>query len=112
MIEFKHLRTLRALQQGGSLAAAAERLHLSASALSHQLAELEQRVGSPLYLRKSRPLSFTREGQWLLELANEFLPKVEALERRLAGHEQSEGPLRLAIECHSCIHWLSPALKG
>ena len=112
MIEFKHLRTLRALQQGGSLAAAAERLHLSASALSHQLAELEQRVGSPLYLRKSRPLSFTREGQWLLELANEFLPKVEALERRLAGQEQSEGPLRLAIECHSCIHWLSPALKG
>ena len=85
MIELKHLRTLRALQQGGSLAAAAERLHLSASALSHQLAELEQRVGVPLYLRKSRPLSFTREGQWLLELADECLPKVEALERRPAG---------------------------
>lgn len=112
MIELKHLRTLRALQQGGSLAAAAERLHLSASALSHQLAELEQRVGVPLYLRKSRPLSFTREGQWLLELADECLPKVEALEQRLAGQAPSQGPLRLAIECHSCIHWLSPALKG
>ena len=112
MIELKHLRTLRALQQGGSLAAAAERLHLSASALSHQLAELEQRVGVPLYLRKSRPLSFTREGQWLLALADECLPKVEALERRLAGEDLQPGPLRLAIECHSCIHWLSPALKG
>ncbi len=112
MIELKHLRTLRALQQGGSLAAAGQLLHLSASALSHQLAELEQRVGTALYLRKSRPLRFTQEGEWLLALAAECLPRIEELEQRLKGKVSTRQPLRLAIECHSCIHWLAPALKG
>ena len=112
MIELKHLRTLRALQQGGSLAAAGQLLHLSASALSHQLAELEQRVGTSLYLRKSRPLRFTQEGEWLLALAAECLPRIDELEWRLKGKVSAKQPLRLAIECHSCIHWLAPALKG
>lgn len=112
MIELKHLRTLRALQQGGSLAAAGQLLHLSASALSHQLAELEQRVGTSLYLRKSRPLRFTQEGEWLLTLAADCLPRIDELEWRLKGKVSAKQPLRLAIECHSCIHWLAPALKG
>ena len=112
MIELKHLRTLAALQQSGTLRGAAEHLHLSVSALSHQLAELEARLGGPLFLRKSRPLQFTREGEWVLELAAECLPKVDAVQRRLLGDcvPQTE-LLRLAIECHSCMHWLAPALS-
>ena len=46
MIELKHLRTLAALQQRGTLRGAAEQLHLSVSALSHQLAELEARLAA------------------------------------------------------------------
>lgn len=112
MIELKHLRTLAALQQSGTLRGAAEQLHLSVSALSHQLAELEARLGGPLFLRKSRPLQFTREGEWVLELAAECLPKVDAVQRRLLGDcEPQTELLRLAIECHSCMHWLAPALS-
>ena len=112
MIELKHLRTLAALQQSGTLRGAAEQLHLSVSALSHQLAELEARLGGPLFLRKSRPLQFTREGEWVLELAAECLPKVDAVQRRLLGDSEPQTePLRLAIECHSCMHWLAPALS-
>ena len=84
MIELKHLRTLATLRDVGSLSGAAERLHLSVSALSHQLTELESRLGGLLFLRKSKPLQFTREGLWCLELADECLPRVDAVLSRFA----------------------------
>lgn len=109
MFELKHLRTLGALRDKGSLAGAAESLSLSQSALSHQLAELEQRLEAPLFVRKSRPIRFTAEGRLLLELADDILPRIEAVRRQLAG-DVPAGPIRLAIECHSCIHWLAAPL--
>lgn len=59
MIEIKHLKTLQALRNCGSLAAAAASLHQTQSALSHQFSDLEQRLGFRLFVRKSQPLRFT-----------------------------------------------------
>ena len=59
MIEIKHLKTLQALRNCGSLAAAAAALHQTQSALSHQFSDLEQRLGFRLFVRKSQPLRFT-----------------------------------------------------
>ena len=56
MIEIKHLKTLQALRNSGSLAAAAATLHQTQSALSHQFSDLEQRLGFRLFIRKSQPL--------------------------------------------------------
>lgn len=111
MIELRHLRTLIALRDTGSLVEAAERVHLTQSALSHQLKDLEERLDSQLFLRKTRPVSFTRAGQRLLALAEQILPQVRMAERdlaRLAGNEQ--GRLHMAIECHSCFQWLMPTI--
>ncbi|UVO08224.1 HTH-type transcriptional regulator MetR [Pectobacterium polonicum] len=108
MIEFKHLRTLQALRNTGSLAAAAAALHQTQSALSHQFSDLEQRLGFRLFVRKSQPLRFTPQGEILLQLAELVLPQIQqALQ---ACHEPHQTMLRLAIECHSCIQWLTPAL--
>ena len=52
MIEIKHLKTLQALRNCGSLAAAAATLHQTQSALSHQFSDLEQRLGFRLFVRK------------------------------------------------------------
>lgn len=111
IIELRHLRTLVALRDAGSLVEAAERIHLTQSALSHQLKDLEERLGNPLFLRKTRPVEFTRAGQRLLALAEQVLPQVRMAERdlaRLAGNEQ--GRLHMAIECHSCFQWLMPTI--
>ncbi|MEH0874489.1 HTH-type transcriptional regulator MetR [Pectobacterium cacticida] len=109
MIEFKHLRTLQALRNTGSLAAAAAALHQTQSALSHQFSDLEQRLGFRLFVRKSQPLRFTPQGEILLQLAEQVLPQIQqALQ---ACHEPHQATLRLAIECHSCIQWLTPALN-
>ncbi|ECI9975180.1 HTH-type transcriptional regulator MetR [Salmonella enterica] len=110
MIEIKHLKTLQALRNSGSLAAAAAVLHQSQSALSHQFSDLEQRLGFRLFVRKSQPLRFTPQGEVLLQLANQVLPQISrALQ---ACNEPQQTRLRIAIECHSCIQWLTPALEN
>jgi len=110
MIELKHLRTLQALRNTGSLAAAAAQLHQTQSALSHQFSDLEQRLGFRLFVRKSQPLRFTPQGEILLQLAEQVLPQIQqALQ---ACHEPHQATLRIAIECHSCIQWLTPALDN
>ena len=112
MIEFRHLKTLVALRDSGSLVEAAESLFLTQSALSHQLKDLEDRLECTLFVRKTKPPRFTSAGRRLLNLADEALPMVKNAERdiaRLAGGET--GRLHICIECHSCFQWLIPSLN-
>jgi LysR family transcriptional regulator, regulator for metE and metH len=111
-LELRHLRTLAALRDTGSLVEAAERVFLTQSALSHQLKDLEDRLGCALFVRKTRPVRFTSAGKRLLRLADEMLPLLHSAQRdleRLAGGEA--GRLHMAIECHSCFDWLLPAIN-
>ncbi|WP_419811765.1 LysR family transcriptional regulator [Bacterioplanoides sp.] len=112
-LDIKHLRTLTALRDGGTLVEAARRLHLTQSALSHQLKDLEERLGVSLFLRKTKPLRFTRAGLEVLQLADQLLPQIQQTERnlkKLAGGDI--GRLHMAIECHSCFDWLMPAINA
>jgi len=112
-IELRHLRTLVALRDTGSLVEAAERVFLTQSALSHQLKDLENRLDCALFIRKTRPVRFTPAGNRLLQLADEALPATYAAEQdiqALAGGET--GRLFMAIECHSCFEWLLPTLNA
>lgn len=112
MIDIRHLRTLVALREAGSLAEAAERLHLTQSALSHQLKGLEEDAGLSLFVRKTNPPRFTRAGDRLLELADMILPALRDAERDLGKLKNGRaGRLVMAIECHSCFEWLMPALN-
>jgi LysR family transcriptional regulator for metE and metH len=113
MLEIKHLKTLRALRDGGSLVEAAKQLHLTQSALSHQLKEVEGRIGLSLFVRKTKPIRFSRAGEHVLELADKVIPQFEQTSRdikKLAGGQA--GRLHMAIECHSCFDWLMPAINS
>lgn len=111
ILELRHLRSLQAIDQAGSLSKAAMRLHLTQSALSHQIRTLEEYFEVGLYHRQHKPLKLTSAGISLLALAQQVLPQVEALEYKLkrisSGHS---GRLHITIECHSCFEWLIPAL--
>jgi len=90
---------------------AAERIFLTQSALSHQLKELEGRLGCELFIRKSRPLRFTEAGKRLLLLADEVTALVAGAERDVQKLVHGEaGRLYMAIECHSCFNWLMPTV--
>lgn len=88
MIEIKHLKTLQALRNSGSLAAAAAVLHQTQSALSHQFSDLEQRLGFRLFVRKSQPLRFTPQGEVLLQLANQCCRKSAVRCRRATNRSK------------------------
>ncbi|MCC2595377.1 LysR family transcriptional regulator [Pusillimonas sp. MFBS29] len=113
MLEIRHLETLCAIRDAGSLQEAAERLHVTQSALSHQLRDLEVRLKTPLLNRRTRPARLTTAALRIVALADTVLPQVKATERdlqRLAAGRT--GRLHLAIECHSCFQWLMPALDS
>ncbi len=112
MLELRHLKTLTALREHGSLVAAAGDLCLTPSALSHQLRELDQWFGVEVVNRRSRPVSFSNVGQRLLKLADEVLPQVQIAQSDITRivHGQT-GRITFSSECHSCFDWLMPLLN-
>ncbi len=111
ILEIRHLKTLIALREAGSLLRAATLLNLTQSALSHQLRQLEDHHGSPLFERKSQPVRFTPAGERLLKLADVVLPHMDGAARDLVRMAQgTAGQLRIAVECHTCFDWLMPAM--
>ena len=113
ILEVRHLRTLVALRDSGSLVRAAQLLNLTQSALSHQIKLLEDRYGQPLFERKSVPSQFTAVGERLLALADAMLPQVEGAERDIARLVLGQGgQMRIAVECHTCFDWLMPAMDA
>ena len=112
-LELRHLRSLLAIQQAGNLARAADSLHVSQSALSHQIKALEHYFDLPLFLRNTKPLRLTPAGRNLVALARQVLPMVSGAEAELRRAAQGEaGRLHMAIECHACFEWLMPVLDA
>jgi len=107
MIERMHLAIIREVEQQGSLTAAAEKLFLTQSALSHSIKKLEQQLGTDIWLREGRSLRLTQAGQYLLAVANRLLPQLSLAEERLRQFAQGErGTLRIGMECHPCYQGL------
>lgn len=112
-LELRHLETLLALAECGSLSKAAERLYLTQSALSHQLKALEAHFGLGIVEKNVRPLRFTAIGHRLLALARTVLPEVAEAGRDIARLAEGHGgPLRVAVQCHNCFDWLMPAMDA
>ncbi len=107
MLERNHLAILRAIDQKGSLTAAANSLYLTQPALSHSIKKLEQQLGTPLWQKEGRQLRLTQAGNYLLKLAERILPQLEQAEdvvRQIA--QGQKGNLRIGMECHPCYQWL------
>ncbi|MGB7650155.1 MAG: LysR family transcriptional regulator [Gallionella sp.] len=113
ILEIRHLQTLLALLESGTLSGAAARVHLTQSALSHQIKQLETHYATPLFERKTQPLRLTPTGQRLHTLAQAVTALVDEAERDVARLVQGRaGKLRIAVECHTCFEWLMPAMDA
>jgi LysR family transcriptional regulator, regulator for metE and metH len=112
-LDIRHLKLLVAVTEEKSVTKAGERLHLSQSALSHQLRDLEERLGTPLFLRLNKRMVLTQAGERLLLSAKEVLSELRRAEdevAQMAHHKR--GTLRLSTECYTCYHWLPEKLKA
>jgi LysR family transcriptional regulator, regulator for metE and metH len=113
ILELRHLRTLVALQETGSVSGAAKHVHLTQSALSHQLKILQEHYGLPIVQRRGQSVELTDAGKHLVVLAEKVLEEIQAAERGLAQlSRQTSGSLRIALECHTCFDWLMPLMDA
>ena len=111
-LEFRHLRTIRAIHQAGGLARAADMLNMTQSALSHQVKGLEDQAGIELFVRRAKPMRLSAAGLRMLKLAERILPEIDALQDEFAALKSGKtGRLHIAIECHACFDWLFPVLE-
>ncbi len=111
-IELRHLRTIRAIHQAGGLARAADILNMTQSALSHQVANLEDQAGMELFVRRSKPMRLSAAGVRMLRAAERILPEIELMEEEFRVLRSGKtGRLHIAIECHACFDWLFPVLE-
>ena len=111
-LEIRHLRLVATVAEEGNLTRAGQFLHLTQSALSHQLLDIEERLGTPLFLRVKKRMVLTQAGQRILSTASRVLGDIERAEEEVRDLAQSRaGVLRLTTECYTCYHWLPPLLK-
>ena len=84
-LNYHHLRYFRAIAHERSLTRAAQRLHISQSALSIQLKKLEDSLGHPLFERTNRSLRLTEAGRIVLDHADAIFRTGEELVATLSG---------------------------
>lgn len=112
-LEVRHLRLIAGIAQAGTMTKAAEGLHLTQSALSHQLRDIESRFNTPFFLRVGKRMVLTAAGQRVLDGAGRILQDLARVEedvRRIA--EQRDGVIRVATQCNTGYHWLPPLLSA
>jgi LysR family transcriptional regulator, regulator for metE and metH len=112
-LELRHFRVLAAIVDAGGVTPAARRLHLTQSALSYQLRDAEEKLGTALFLRLGKKMVLTPAGDELLASARRILADVSRAEERVRGFGTGVGgTLRLSTECYTCYHWLPPVLQA
>lgn len=101
-ITLRQLAYFTVVAEHGSLTAASEAIHLSQSALSTAIGELERLVDVQLFIRHARGLSLTRDGERVLSEARSLLGDADALQRN-AGELQNELTGSIAVGCYPTI---------
>lgn len=114
-LNFHHLHYFWCVAKAGHLSRAAEQLHVSQSALSAQIRQLEERLGEPLFEREGRRLRLTDTGHLVLGYADSIFELGAELLGRLKGRR--EGVTRLRVGSVATLsrnyqeNWLRPLLS-
>lgn len=111
-LDIRHLRLVQAIAEEGSVTRAGLRLHLTQSALSHQLRDAEERLGVRLFQRVGRRLVLAPSGERLLRSARAVLEELGRAEEEIRrGAERPRGLIRLTTQCNTVYHWLPSRLR-
>ncbi|WP_208541507.1 MULTISPECIES: LysR family transcriptional regulator [Bartonella] len=112
-LDWDKLRVFHAAAEAGSFTHAAEKLHLSQSAISRQVAALEQDVGVPLFQRHARGLILTEQGEILYRTAYDVLMKLENARSQLnESSKKPTGRLRVTSTFGMGAGWLAERVYG
>ena len=111
-LDSRHLRVVGEVARAQSVTRAADRLNVTQSAVSHQLREIEDRLGTALFLRSGRRMLPTPAGLVLLRTADKVLDEISGAEAAVMQMaRQGGGEFRVCTQCHTGYHWLPPLLE-
>lgn len=111
-MEIRHLKLIKAVVEEGGITNATEKLHLTQSAISHQLKEAESQLGTPIFYRINKKLVLTPAGEKMLEASRVILSELKKAKSEVKALTSGEkGSLSVSTECYTCYHWLPPLLK-
>jgi LysR family transcriptional regulator for metE and metH len=111
-LDSRHLRLIAEVARAQSVTRAADRLHVTQSAVSHQLREIEDKLGTQLFLRSGRRMLPTGSGLLLVRAGEKVLDEIIAAEAAvMAMADHRGGEFRICTQCHTGYHWLPPLLE-
>jgi LysR family transcriptional regulator, regulator for metE and metH len=110
-LEVRHLKLVAAVAEEGTITRAANRLHLTQSALSHQLHDAEEQLGTTLFERTSKKMKLTGAGERVLLSARTVLEELRRVEQDIESRATPiRGKVRLTTQCYTVYHWLPSCL--
>ena len=101
-LDSRHLRLIMEVARTESVTRAADRLNVTQSAVSHQLREIEEQLGTSIFIRSGRRMLPTAAGRLIVDAADDVLAtigRVEAKIEQLARH--AGGELRVCTHCYT-----------
>lgn len=105
------LRYAIAVDHYGSMSAAARQVHISQSSLTKSIAELEQELGFPLFIRHSRGVTATPEGRQFIDRASRIVADFDRLRSDAKARRNiKESLLRIVVCPPPMVTLLNPAL--
>jgi LysR family transcriptional regulator, cyn operon transcriptional activator len=111
-MELRHLRYFLAVADTRSFTRAAERLHVTQPTLSHQIKQLESRVGTVLFDRSTKEVELTAAGRLFKPYCERILKEIEASALAISELEGlMRGTLRMAV-FHSFSHSMLPSIMS
>lgn len=116
-METRHLRLIKILAEEGGITKSLDKLFLTQSAVSHQLKDLEERLGTKIFIRSKNhrgkdQWKLTEEGEVLYQTAVKVLDEIDRamtnIQELKYGHQ---GTIRLITECYTVYHWLPSFIR-
>ena len=112
-MELWQLKTFRVIAETLNFTKAAETLHLTQSAVSHQIKALETELGEPLFISAKRGVILTPAGKVALEYAGRILDEAEEMREKVAGREKAlSGRVRVAAATQALVYLFSPFFES
>ncbi|HMG10736.1 MAG TPA: LysR family transcriptional regulator, partial [Mucilaginibacter sp.] len=106
-METRHLRLIKTLADEKSITKSLDKLFLTQSAVSHQLRDIEERLGVKIFYRTKNQWILTEEGQVLYNTAEKVLTEIDEATSRINDMRQGHaGNIRISTECYTNYHWL------
>ena len=111
-MDLRRLGVFREAAAARSFTRAAARLHLTQSAVSHQIKALEAEAGEPLFHRGRKGVQLTERGARLLEDVGELLEVAQRVEAALGAAAAPVGRVRVAAATQALVHLFVPFFEA